>query len=71
MATLRNARKAKAKAARLLDGDPRVQGIGITKHAGEFAIKVNLLEASDKNDLPTHVDGVRVDVEVVGPIRRR
>jgi len=55
----------------MLAEHPRVQGIGITKQDGEFAIKVNLFESDEEDNFPTHVDGVPVDVDVVGPIRRR
>lgn len=55
----------------MLAQHPRVQGIGLTKRDGKFAIKVNLLEADADDEFPNDVDGVPLNIEVVGPIRRR
>jgi hypothetical protein len=55
----------------MLGKDPRVQGIGITKRDGEFALKLNLLELQETDEFPSDVDGVPLDVEVVGRISRR
>jgi hypothetical protein len=69
VASLKDARAAKTKAARMLAGRSRLQGIGITKQANGYGIKVNLLDYDDA--LPAEIDGVPVRVEVVGPIRAR
>ncbi len=69
MATLKDAKAAKTKAARMFADQSNLQGIGITKHANGYGIKVNLLE--DGAALPAEIDGVPVRVEVVGRIRAR
>jgi len=66
-ATLDDARAAKAKLARLLEGLPELSAIGITKVGNSFAVKVNL-EAATTFAIPADVDGVPVVVTIVGPI---
>jgi hypothetical protein len=68
VATLKDARAAKTKATKLLEDHPLLQGIGITKQGADYGLKVNLLEG-DAGAVPDDVDGVPVQVEVVGPVR--
>jgi hypothetical protein len=52
----------------LVDGDPRVNGIGLTHAGGDWAVKVNVVDDADYPDLPDAVDGVPVVVRGVGGI---
>jgi hypothetical protein len=66
-ATLHMAREAKRSAiARSLANRKQVNGIGITRNAGGYALKVNLVEPIP-GGLPTEIDGVPVSVDLVGP----
>ena len=62
------ARAAKAHLRGLLAGDPRVNGVGITRAEDSYAVKVNVLSADDVPDVPDAVDGVPVQLAVVGRI---
>jgi hypothetical protein len=68
--TLNQARAAKVEASSLFGGLASVVGVGITRIGGGFGLKINLRE-QPKVALPTKVGGVPVQVEVVGPIRKR
>ena len=63
------ARAAKARVSSLLAGDARVNGVGITRAADRYAVRVNVVSGADVPDLPETVDGVPVRVAVVGRIR--
>jgi len=66
-ATLQMARNAKKSAAvRSLARRRQVNGIGIAKEAGGYALKVNLLEPLGEG-LPREIDGVPVSVDIIGP----
>lgn len=70
--TLEKAQAAKQAALRRFERIGKVVGVGITRVAGEYAIKVNLSEpVLPGTELPTEIDGVRVRVEVTGTIRAR
>jgi hypothetical protein len=70
--TLDQARAAKAKALRRLRGIAQVVGVGVTRVAGDYAVKVNLSEPIAPGiTLPADIDGVPLRVEVTGPIRLR
>jgi len=70
--SLADARAAKGEARRVFERQAKVVGVGITELAGGYGVKVNLGEAPRRGvDLPRSVRGVPVQVEVVGPIRRR
>lgn len=70
--TLERAQAAKQTALRRFETLGKVVGVGITRVAGEYAVKVNLREPVDPGiELPTEVDGVPVCVEVTGSIRAR
>jgi hypothetical protein len=70
--TLEKAQAAKQTAIRRFETLGEVVGVGITRVAGEYAVKVNLREPVDPGvELPTEIDGVPVRVEVTGTIRAR
>ncbi len=62
------ARAAKSGLERRLAGEPLVNGLGLARAQGGWAVKVNLVRAAPELDLPAEIDGVEVQVEVVGPI---
>ena len=69
---LGNVRAAKEKLKRLLSGVPEVNGIGITRLGGAYALKVNL--ARDLGDpvlIPEEVDGFPVLKHVTGRITKQ
>lgn len=70
IATLEEARAAKAKLAAIADRLDGVQGVGITRTGAGCAVKLNLA-ARPETDVPAEIDGVPVVVEVVGRIRKR
>jgi hypothetical protein len=66
-----SARAAKTHVRRLVQGHASVNGIGLRRDADAgWVVKVNLADedAGLRRSLPTLVDGVRVDVAVVGPV---
>ncbi len=70
--TLDQARAAKAHAKSVFSPLATVVGVGITRHAGGYAVKVNLQSPPAKGvELPSDIDGVPVRVEVTGSIRKR
>jgi hypothetical protein len=70
--SLERARAAKAHALELFSRVGEVVGIGLTRIGDEYGLKINLSSAPKGfAPLPSEVDGVRVKVEVVGPIRKR
>lgn len=70
--TLAMAQAAKASALRRFDRIGKVVGVGITRVAGDYAIKVNLSEpVAPGIQIPETIDGVPVRVEVTGIIRKR
>lgn len=71
MATIDEARAAKEKVTRLLEGRPGLRGIGLSRFNGGYALKVNIADRAYAPDVPDDVDGVPVKVEVVGEIRPR
>lgn len=65
------ARAAKTHVRRLVQGHSSVNGVGLRRDAEVgWVVKVNLTGEDDglRRTLPPRVDGVRVDVAVVGPI---
>ena len=69
---LEAARAAKAKVKRLFSKKTRICGVGLTRHAGQYQVKVNLeAEPDPEVALPSEVDGVPVVVHVVGKIRKQ
>jgi hypothetical protein len=66
-----SARLAKTHVRRLVQGHASVNGIGLRRDADAgWVVKVNLAgeDAGLRRSLPPLVDGVRVDVAVVGPV---
>jgi len=68
------ARAAKSQVRQLCQGHPSVNGIGLRRD-GEvgWVVKVNLAgeDPGLRQSLPTLVDGVRVDITVVGPVHAK
>lgn len=72
MISLDQARAAKLSAAKQLAALNTVVGIGITRIADDYAVKVNLSEAPPPDfTLPSVIDGVPIRFEIVGTIRPR
>ncbi len=69
-ATLDDVRAVKAQAHALFSGLANVVGVGITRIGAGYGLKINLGEKCS-SDLPTHVGGVPVQVEVVGQIHKQ
>jgi len=65
------ARAAKAHVRRLVAGDSRVNGVGLSRASGAWAVKVNVVDGADHPELPPTVDGVEVRVTAVGRISAR
>ncbi|NAZ82177.1 hypothetical protein GTR02_10140 [Kineococcus sp. R8] len=65
------ARAAKAHVRQLVAGDSRVNGIGLSRQSGGWAVKVNVVDDADSPELPATVDGVPVRVTAVGRISAR
>jgi hypothetical protein len=70
--TLDQARSAKQQALSAFSQLADVVGVGITRHGDGYAVKVNLRHPPATGvDLPKDIDGVPVQVEVVGSITKR
>jgi hypothetical protein len=70
--SIERARAAKERILALLPKTLSVQGVGITQVGDDYAVKLNLAEASPPGvSLPAAVEGVPVVVEVVGRISKR
>lgn len=70
--SLATVRAAQRKAMTRLGRVGEVNGIGITRLGAGYGLKINLsAQPRGKARLPTQIDGVPIQVEVVGPIRRR
>lgn len=70
--TLKQAKAAKQTVAVRLRAVDEVVGIGITRVAGEYAVKVNLRAAvTPATTVPDEIDGVQVCVEITGRITSR
>jgi hypothetical protein len=72
MASLDRARLAKSILNERLGKRLEVNGVGVTRTSDGFGVKVNLSgEPNDDLEIPDEVDGVPVQVAVVGEIRKR
>ncbi len=70
--TLAQARAAKAAALRQFEDLGTVVGVGVTRIDGEYAVKVNLSEPlAEGVEPPGEIDGVPIQIEVVGTIRKK
>ena len=71
MATLDEARRAKAVVADLLASRDMVNGVGVARVEGGYAVKVNLARPLEPDlTLPASIEGVPVTWEVTGEIRK-
>jgi hypothetical protein len=68
VSTLHEARAAKERVKEMLGAREELRGIGITRREDGFALKVNLSERNEVN-IPSEIDGVPVQVEIVGEVR--
>lgn len=68
--TLEEARAAKPKAIALLAELP-VVGVGITRIGDGYGLKVNLREPVAADAVPDQIDGVPIQTDFVGQIRKR
>ena len=70
---LTQARAAKAKALQLFNQLTGGAAVGVTRQrSGAYGLKVNLTKAPAANvTLPTEIDGVPIQIEVVGLVRKR
>ena len=69
--TLDEARAAKERALEVFRRLAPVVGVGITTIDGGYGVRVNLREAPAPGiELPEHIDGVPVQVRVVGKIHK-
>ncbi|HTV01683.1 MAG TPA: hypothetical protein VMF13_14145 [Luteitalea sp.] len=70
--SLDQARAAKKQTQARLEAQGRSAAVGITRVDGEYAVKVNFPTPHEAAAaIPREVDGVTVQVEVVGAIRKR
>ena len=71
-ADLQRVHRAQDRLLEVLAGHAGVNGVGIARgEAGSYVLKVNLREAAARAGVPEEVDGVPVQVQTVGPIRKR
>jgi hypothetical protein len=69
--SLDRARQAKAEVLRRFGDMAGLVGVGITKIGNDYAVKVNLARRSMRaKSLPEDINGVAVQVEVVGQPRK-
>ena len=69
--SLDQARAAKKQTQARLEAQGRSAAVGITRVDGEYAVKVNFPSSREAAPVPPEVDGVTVQVEVVGAVRKR
>jgi hypothetical protein len=69
-ASLEDARRVKQRAFEIASRAASVTGVGLTRVAGSYAVKVNLSDRVPP-DLPTEIEGVPIVYEQTGPIRLR
>jgi len=70
--TLDEVRAIKPKAARLFQKTGALVGIGIARHGSGYGLKVNLSRPVEQTEaFPTEINGVPVQIEVVGTIRKQ
>ncbi|MEV6213032.1 hypothetical protein [Kitasatospora sp. NPDC051914] len=68
MVTIEAARAARDVLAQVLAGDPRVNGVGIGGTKNAYVVKIQVVSGGDLPDLPAEIDGVPVQVVVVGRV---
>jgi hypothetical protein len=60
MAGRDEAQRAKAHLDQLLSGVPGINGVGLTRIDGEWAVRVNVLKNFGSTQVPATIDGVPV-----------
>ncbi|MCG7287635.1 hypothetical protein MHY85_16845 [Cellulomonas sp. ACRRI] len=68
VADIDRARTAKLRLRRELDGRPGVRGIGLARAEGGYRLRVSVATSADAAAVPAAVDGVAVQVRVVGAV---
>jgi hypothetical protein len=68
---LREARDAKGRAREIFSRFGKVNGVGITRQDGRYAVKVNFESEPQAGDLPREIAGVPIVVQVVGKIHKQ
>ena len=70
--SLEKARAAKRETQARPEAEGRSAAVGITRVDGEYAVKVNFQTPREaETAIPREIDGVTVQVAVVGAIRKR
>ena len=66
-------RAAQSEVGALVQGDERVNGVGLRRRTGSWVVRVNLVgeDRGLRRRLPREVGGVPVEIEVVGTITAR
>jgi hypothetical protein len=71
-ATIETVRAAKPRAVRAFKKSGALVGVGITRQGSGYALKVNLSRPLKANEMSTtEIDGVPVQIAVVGTIRKQ
>jgi hypothetical protein len=68
-ASIAQARSVKRDLTERLRDAAEVNGVGLTRDAEGWAVKVNLERSAPHLALPRSIDGVPVHIDIVGPIR--
>jgi hypothetical protein len=68
---LREARDAKGRAREVFGRFGKVNGVGITRQGGRYAVKVSFEAPPQSGDLPREIAGVPVIFQVVGKIHKQ
>lgn len=64
-----SARAAKKTLAQRLSSDPGVAGIGLSRGATGYVVRVDLVDVRAGMRVPVDVDGVPVVTQVIGTVR--
>lgn len=67
-ADLQHARVVKDQLTEKLRSESVVNGIGLARQHGGWAVRVNLVRPAPQLSLPHEIDGVEIQTDVVGPI---
>lgn len=65
------AQEAQDRLVETLGAHPEVNGVGIARADGGYVLKVNIRTNRAREAIPPEVDGVTVQVQTVGRIRKR
>lgn len=68
---LKRAQAAQDQLAGTLGDHPQVNGIGVARADGGYVVKVNVRSQKAREAVPDEVDGVTVQVQIVGRISKR